>query len=61
MAQDVVTTLQRLARQGRTIVTTIHQPSYKVFKVRLLFVLVVCVRKGGKGRGGGGMGGRRTH
>lgn len=31
MAQSVVTTLQRLASQGRTIICTIHQPSSEVY------------------------------
>ncbi|XP_031575212.1 protein white-like isoform X2 [Actinia tenebrosa] len=31
MAQNVVSTLQRLASQGRTIVCTIHQPSSEVY------------------------------
>ncbi|KAK3733469.1 hypothetical protein QZH41_001786 [Actinostola sp. cb2023] len=31
MAQSVVSTLQRLASQGRTIVCTIHQPSSEVY------------------------------
>ncbi|XP_032239519.2 protein white isoform X2 [Nematostella vectensis] len=31
MAQSVVATLQRLAKQGRTIICTIHQPSSEVY------------------------------
>eukprot|EP00922_Rhytidocystis_sp_ex-Travisia-forbesii_P039047 GHVS01058143.1.p1 GENE.GHVS01058143.1~~GHVS01058143.1.p1 ORF type:complete len:483 (-),score=52.12 GHVS01058143.1:89-1537(-) len=32
MAESVVTVLQRLATEGRTIITTIHQPSTEVFE-----------------------------
>ena len=32
MAEDVVMTLKRLASQGRTLICTIHQPSYKIFR-----------------------------
>ena len=31
MAQNLVTTLQQLAAQGRTIICTIHQPSSEVY------------------------------
>eukprot|EP00624_Nannochloropsis_granulata_P002827 evm.model.NODE_24437_length_17166_cov_22.300535.1 len=33
MAEDVVLTLSRLAQQGRTLICTIHQPSYKIFRL----------------------------
>jgi ABC-type multidrug transport system ATPase subunit len=33
MAEDVVRTLRRLAEQGRSLICTIHQPSYKIFRL----------------------------
>ena len=32
-AEDVVMTLKKLAQEGRTLICTIHQPSYKLLQV----------------------------
>jgi len=34
-AEDVVVTMRKLAKEGRTLITTIHQPSYKLLQVTI--------------------------
>ncbi|CAN6478411.1 unnamed protein product [Victoria cruziana] len=48
-AQRIMSTLQRLAREGRTVVTTIHQPSsrlYHMFDRTLLLCEGCCIYSG---------------
>ena len=42
MAEDVVNTLSKLASEGRNLITTIHQPSYKIFRKFDRFVCASC-------------------
>ena len=43
MAEDVTMILSRLARQDRTVICTIHQPSFNIFMVSLISFDLICI------------------